>query len=51
MLHRAKDNGAGVQRPPILMIEGEEECEVQEVLNHTPARKTRTDTGTRYLVQ
>ena len=33
------------------MIEGEEEFEMQEILNHAPARKTRTDTGTRYLVQ
>ena len=51
MLRRACDNGAGVQRPPIIMIEGGEEFEIQEILNHTPARKTRTDTGTRYLVQ
>ena len=33
------------------MIEGEEEFEIQEILNHSPARKTRTDTGIRYLVQ
>ena len=51
MLRRAFDNGAGVQRPPIIMIEGEEEFEIQEILNHSPARKTRTDTGIRYLVQ
>ena len=51
MLRRAYDNGAGVQRPPIIMIEGEEEFEIQEILNHTPARKTRTETGTRYSVQ
>ena len=50
MLRRASDNGDGVQQPPI-MIEGEEEFEVQEILNRSPARKTRTDTGTRYLVQ
>ena len=51
MLRRAFDNGAGVQRPPIIMIEGEEEFEIQEILNHSPACKTRTDTGIRYLVQ
>ena len=33
----------------IVMIECEEEFEVQEILNHTPACKTRTDTGNRYL--
>ena len=38
MLRRAFDNGAGVQRPPIIMIEGEEEFEIQEMLNHSPAR-------------
>ena len=51
MLRRAFDDGAGVQRPPIIMIEGEKEFEIQEILNHSPARKTRTDTGIRYLVQ
>ena len=51
MLHRAYDSGAGVQRPPIIMVEGEEEFEIQAILSHIPARKTRTDTGTRYLVQ
>ena len=44
MLRHAYDNGAGVQRPPVIMIEGEEDFD-------TPARKTRTDTGTCYLVQ
>ena len=38
MLRRAFDNGAGVQRLPIIMIEGEEEFEIQEMLNHSPAR-------------
>lgn len=42
MLHRAYDNGAGVQRPSIIVIEDEEECEVQEILNHNPAYKTRS---------
>ncbi|KAA6426858.1 MAG: hypothetical protein FRX49_03183 [Trebouxia sp. A1-2] len=51
MLRRAYDNGAGVVRPPILMIEGEEEFEVQEILAHKPAYKKRSDTGTRFLVQ
>ena len=32
MLRRAYDNGAGVQRPPI-MIEGEKEFEVQSNLD------------------
>ena len=45
------DNGAGVQRPPIIMIEGEEGFEVQEILNHSPAHKTRSDTNTHFLVQ
>ena len=51
MLRHAYDNSAGVQRPPIIMIEGEEEFEVQEILNHSPAYKTRGDTNTRFLVQ
>ena len=29
----------------------EEEFEVQEILNHSPAYKTRSDTNTRFLVQ
>ena len=39
MLRRAYNNGAGVQRPPVIMIEGQEEFEVQEILNHSPAHK------------
>ena len=51
MLRHAYNNGAGVQRPPIIMIEGQEEFEVQEILNHCPAYETRSDTNTHFLVQ
>ena len=40
MLRRAYNNGAGAQRPPNIMIEGQEEFDVQEVLNHSPAQRT-----------
>ena len=50
MLRHAYNNGAGVQRPPIITIEGQEEFEVQEILNHCPAYKTRSDTNTHFLV-
>ncbi|KAL3155556.1 hypothetical protein ABBQ38_011110 [Trebouxia sp. C0009 RCD-2024] len=33
------------------MKEGEEDFEVQAILNHSPAYKTRSDTNTRYLLQ
>ena len=42
MLRRTYDNGTSVQRPPIIMIEGEDDFEVQEILNHTLTRKTDT---------
>ena len=48
-MRHAFDNG--VQRPHTIMMAREEEFEVQTILNHTPTRKTRTDTGTRYRVQ
>ena len=51
MLRRAYDNGAGVQRPPIIMIEGQEEFELEEILQHSPAHKVRTDSSIRYLVK
>ena len=51
MLRRCYDNGAGVQRPPTVVIEGQEEFEVQEILNHKPVDKTRHSTNVRYLVQ
>ena len=51
MLRRYYDNGAGVQRPPTVVIEGQEEFEVQEILAHKPLNKTRHSTNVRYLVQ
>lgn len=51
MLRRCYDNGAGVQRPPTVMIEGQEEFELQQILAHKPATKSRDSTNVRYLVQ
>ena len=51
MLRRYYDNGAGIARPPTLMIEGQEEFEVELILAHRPANKTRDSTNVRFLVQ
>lgn len=47
MLRCAYDNGAGVQPPPIIMIEGEEEPGVLEILNYSLAYTSRSDTNIR----
>ena len=51
MLRHCYDNGAGVQRPPTVMIEGQEEFELQQILAHKPATNSRDSTNVRYLVQ
>ena len=49
LMRPAHDNGAGVRRPPIIMVEGEEEFELQTILQHTPG-KSRGDSNIRYLI-
>ena len=49
MLRRCYDNGASVQRPPTVMIEGQEEFELQQILAHKPATKSKDSTNVRYL--
>lgn len=36
---------------PLLMIEGQEEFELQEILQHRPANKSRGNSGISYLIQ
>ena len=51
MLRLAHDNGSGNRRPPILMIEGQEEFELEEILAHRPLHKQKGDSGISYLVK
>ena len=51
MLRLAYGNGSGKRRPPIIMIEGQEEFELEEILTHRPLRKTKGDSGISYLVK
>ena len=51
MLHPAYDNGSGEGRPPLIMIDGEEELELQTILQHRPLNKTNGDSGISYLVK
>ncbi len=51
MLRLAYGNGAGKRRPPIIMIEGQEEFELEEVLTHRPLYKSQGDSGISYLVK
>jgi len=51
MLRRAYDNGCGDGRPPLIMIDGEEEFELQTILQHRPLNKTQGDSGISYLVK
>ena len=50
MMRRACGNGA-VQRPPIIMMEGEDVFEFHEILKHRPAYKTSHNTRIQCLVQ
>ena len=51
MLRPAFDNECGESRPPLIMIDGEEEFELQHILQHRPPHKTRSSTGISYLVR
>ena len=51
MLRPAYDNGSGEGRPPLIMIDGEEEFELQTILQHRPLNKTNGDSGISYLVK
>ena len=50
MLRPAYDNGSGEGRPLLIMIDGEEEFELQTILQHRPLNKTNSDSGINYLV-
>ena len=47
----AYDNGSGEGRPPLIMIDGEEEFELQTTLQHRLLNKTNGDSGINYLVK
>ena len=49
MLRPAHDNGAGVSRPPMVLVDGDEEFELQTILQHTPA-KTKGAPNMKYLI-
>lgn len=48
MLRPAHDNGVG-SRPPIIVIDGEEEFELQTILQHSPG-KSKGDSNMKFLV-
>ena len=43
MLRLTHDNGSGNRTPPILMIQGQEEFELEEILAHRPLHKQKGD--------
>ena len=45
------ENGRHQPPPPALMVEGEEEYEVEDILAHEPKSKTKTDKGVKFLVK
>ena len=49
MLCPAHDNGAGINRPPMVLVDGDEEFELQTILKHTPG-KTRGVAAMKYLI-
>ena len=49
MLRPAHDNGAGVSRPPMVLVDGDEEFELQTILQHTPGNK-RGAPNMKYLI-
>ena len=51
LLKPAYDNSAGQAAPPTVMVDGEEEFELEAILQHRPARKKQGDTGIQYQVK
>ncbi len=51
MLRPCYDNGYNEERPPMIMIDGEEEFELSQILHHRPLTKQRGDSGIKYLVK
>ena len=49
MLRPVHDNGVSACQPPIIMVDGKEEFELQTILQHSPD-KNRGDSVMRYLV-
>ena len=49
MLRPVHDNGVSAGKPPIIMVDGEEEFELQTILQHSPG-KHRGDSRIKYLV-
>ena len=50
MLRSAYDTGSGEGRPPLIMIDGEEEFYLRTILQHRPLNKTTVDPGISCLV-
>ncbi len=51
MLRPCYDNGYNEEQPPMIMIDGEEEFELSQILQHRPLTKQRGDSGIKYLVK
>ncbi len=45
------NNGKHLPPPPALLVDGEEEFEVAEILSHEPRSKTKGDNKTKFLVK
>ncbi len=45
------NNGKHQPPPPALLVDGEEEFEVEEIMSHEPRSKTKGDNKTKFLVK
>ena len=46
----AYDSRSGEGRPPLIIIDGEEDFHLQTILQHRPLNNVTVDSGIRYLV-
>ena len=51
MLRPCYDNGFNEDKPPMIMIEGEEEFELSQILQHRPLYKQKGDSNIKYLIK
>ncbi len=51
MLRPCYDNGYNEEQPPMIMIDGKEEFDLSQILQHRPLTKQRGDSGIKYLVK
>jgi len=51
MLRPCYDNGYNEEQPPMIIIDGEEEFELSQILQHRPLNKQRGDSNIKYLIK